>query len=95
MQVTDPFGAQYMLQTTQDENTPTDAEWQSNLNSIVWPKDWIMQNITFNTNQTQTPFYDHDGTCWMLVFKDNNGNTWHRKYLRMMQFSPVLYIFTR
>lgn len=73
MMVTDPFGAQYMLQTTQSETTPTNEQWQQNMNSIVWPKGWIMQNITFNTNSVQTPYYDKDGNCWMLIIKDSNG----------------------
>jgi len=76
--VTDTFGAKYQLQTTQSDTTPTDEEWASNLQSVVWPEGWVMENVTYATNQTQVPWVDDNGDAWNLIIKDSNENAWHQ-----------------
>lgn len=71
------YGAKYALQTSQ-QPMPNDTAWADNLNSVVWPPGWVMENVTYDTNQTHVPWVTPEGQCWWNIIKDSNVNAWHQ-----------------
>ncbi|EFN52512.1 expressed protein [Chlorella variabilis] len=69
------WGNKWALQTVHSNDT-TEAEFDANIGSVVWPEGWVAEKVPLTETVEMVPFAVGNA-CYALIIKDSNFNSWH------------------